>query len=185
MLHGGSNGKLSGSSTWNIHVQPSRRMAKMDTALWAVLLCHWTQQQRREDANKHTYIHDGKWGRPYLVFLPTIRRWPKEVWHCEVRVPLHEKKECNIWKGEIKSRRQQLSEPVDAFFTDLYRLAEHCQYSILQDELIRDRIAVELQSAALSEIDPELTLEKAVTTVRHTKNIKQQNVWGSSRESTR
>ena len=28
---------------------------------------------------------------------------------------------------------------VDEFVTDLYRLAEHCEYGILHDELVRDR----------------------------------------------
>ena len=58
---------------------------------------------------------------------------------------------------------------------DLYRLAEHCSYGELHDELIRDRIVVGLRCAALSEKlrrDADLTLEKAVQMAREDETIK-------------
>ena len=47
-------------------------------------------------------------------------------------------------RAKFKRRKQEDSETVDEFVTDLYRhrLAEHCEYGILHDELVRDRIVV-------------------------------------------
>ena len=49
---------------------------------------------------------------------------------------------------------------MDAFVTDLYRLTEFCDYKLLQDELIRERIVVGIRDSHLSEIlqmDPTLS----------------------------
>ena len=74
-------------------------------------------------------------------------------------------------------RRQEEGESVDSFITSLYRLAEHCNYRDLHNEMIRDRIVVGLRDAALSErlqTDSELTLDKAITMVRQTEAVKEQ-----------
>ena len=74
-------------------------------------------------------------------------------------------------------RRQEEGEPVDAFITALYSLAEHCGYGALHDEMIRDRIVVGIRSAQLAEklqLDSDLTLEKAVIQVRQAEAIKLQ-----------
>ena len=66
-------------------------------------------------------------------------------------------------------RKQEEGESVDMFMTALYALAEHCSYSKLHDEMIRDRLVVGLRSVKMSEklqLDAELTLEKAITQVR-------------------
>ena len=66
---------------------------------------------------------------------------------------------------------------MDDFIMDLYRLAEHCSYGTLHDELIRDRIVVGLKSAGLSEKlqkDADLTLERAVQTAREDETIRKQ-----------
>ena len=77
----------------------------------------------------------------------------------------------------FNQRRQEPGESVDTFITVLYGLAEHSGYSELHDEMIRDCIVVGLRDAKLSEklqLDPELTLEKAVTQVRQSESIKKQ-----------
>ena len=59
----------------------------------------------------------------------------------------------------------------------MYGLAEHCSYGELHDEMIRDRIVVGLRDPSLSEslqLDPTLTLEKAVTKVHQAEAIKKQ-----------
>ena len=80
-------------------------------------------------------------------------------------------------RAKFNMRKQEEGEPVDAFITALYALAEYCRYGNLHDEMIRDRIVVGIRNAPLSEklqLDPELTLEKAVTQVRQAEAIKQQ-----------
>ena len=67
---------------------------------------------------------------------------------------------------KLNMRRQEKGEPVDSFITSLYRLAEHCNYHDLNDEMIQDRIVVGLWDSNLSDrlqTDPELTFNKAIT----------------------
>ena len=54
-------------------------------------------------------------------------------------------------RAKFNMRKQEPSEPVDAFITDLYCLSEHCEFGALREELIRDRIVVGLQDVKLSE----------------------------------
>ena len=80
-------------------------------------------------------------------------------------------------RAKFNRRCQQEGEPVDDYIMDLYRLAEHCSYGTLHDELIRDRIVVGLSSAGLSEKlqkDADLTLERAVQTAREDETIRKQ-----------
>ena len=72
---------------------------------------------------------------------------------------------------------QNPDESVDSFITDLHNLVEFCEYGDLHDQLIRDRIVVGLRDKKLSEqlqMDPKLTLEKAVTCARQSEAVKQQ-----------
>ena len=74
-------------------------------------------------------------------------------------------------------RRQEQGKLVDSFITALYELAEHCGYGNLNDKMIRDRLVVGLGDSKLSEklqLDPELTLEKAITQVCQAEIAKQQ-----------
>lgn len=66
---------------------------------------------------------------------------------------------------------------MDSFVTVLYALAEHCNYRVLHDKLIRDRLVVGLLDKGLSEcmqLDAELTLEKAVGMVCQSEEVKKQ-----------
>ena len=57
----------------------------------------------------------------------------------------------------------------------LYRLVEHCEYSELQNEMICDRIIVGLTDPSLAEklqLDPELTLETAITKAQQSEMMK-------------
>lgn len=80
-------------------------------------------------------------------------------------------------RAKFNQRIQESGKSVDSFITDLYSLVEHCSYGILQDEMVRDRIVVGLQNAKLSEklqLDPALTLEKAVNEARQSEAVKKQ-----------
>lgn len=80
-------------------------------------------------------------------------------------------------RARFNSRKQEEGEPVDVFITALYTLAEHCNYGTLHDEMIRDRIVVGIRNAALSEklqLSADLTLESAITQVRLSEAVKQQ-----------
>ena len=78
-------------------------------------------------------------------------------------------------RSKFNQRRQEEGETVDTFITALHALAEHCNFGTLTDEMIRDRIVVGLLDAKLSEklqLDPELTLPKAVNQARLSEAVK-------------
>ena len=80
-------------------------------------------------------------------------------------------------RAKFNLRRQEEGEPVDSFITALYGLAEHCGYGELHDEMVRDKIVVGIRDFSLAEklqLDPDLTLSKAVTQVRQAEAGKQQ-----------
>ena len=80
-------------------------------------------------------------------------------------------------RAKFNQRRQEEGETVDTFITALHALAEHCNFGTLTDEMIRDRIVVGLLDAKLSEklqLDPELTLPKAVNQARQSEAVKKQ-----------
>ncbi|TWW58989.1 hypothetical protein D4764_06G0005190 [Takifugu flavidus] len=59
----------------------------------------------------------------------------------------------------------------------VYKLAEHCNYGAMQEEMIRDRLVVGIRYQGLSEslqMDSELTLAKAVLKIRQHEEIKKQ-----------
>lgn len=80
-------------------------------------------------------------------------------------------------RAKFNLRSQQENEAVDVFITDLFNLAEHCNFGVLREELIRDRIVVGIRDKALSEklqLEAELTLEKAVNCVRQKETVRKQ-----------
>ena len=80
-------------------------------------------------------------------------------------------------RAKFNQRQQAVGETADSFITALYCLAEHCGYGELYSEMIHDRLVVGLRDKKLSEqlqMDPELTLEKAVTRVRQSELVKKQ-----------
>ena len=80
-------------------------------------------------------------------------------------------------RAKFNVRIQNDGEPVEAFITDLHCLAEHCEFGTLKDQLIRDRIVVGLRNKQLSEklqLDPDLTLEKAMAKAKQSEEVKKQ-----------
>lgn len=81
------------------------------------------------------------------------------------------KKNVIYKRAKFNLRRQEENETVDAFITTLYALTEHCGYGVLHDEVIHDRLV------GLSErmqLDPDLTLEKAINMARQSEEVKRQ-----------
>ncbi|KAJ8367397.1 hypothetical protein AAFF_G00320240 [Aldrovandia affinis] len=79
-------------------------------------------------------------------------------------------------RAKFNQRQQEMGESADCFITALHCLAEHCGYGTLHNEMVRDRLVVGLRDRRLSEqlqMDPELTLQKAVT--RAKQKIKMDN----------
>ena len=90
-------------------------------------------------------------------------------------------------RAKFNSRRQEDDESADSFITALYTLSEHCKYAGLREELIRDRLVVGIRDEKLSQklqLDPDLTLEKAINMVRQNEAVRQQQaiIRGSSEQ---
>ncbi|XP_067469154.1 nuclear pore complex protein Nup153-like isoform X2 [Thunnus thynnus] len=89
-------------------------------------------------------------------------------------------------RARFNGRNQEPGESAEAFITAVHRLAEHCAFGDVREDLIRDRIVVGLRDIKLSEslqLDPELTLVKTIATVCHSEEIKkQQPIHGSINE---
>ena len=91
-------------------------------------------------------------------------------------------------RAKFSRRRQEDGETVDTFITALHALAEHCDYGTLKDEMIRDRIVVGLQDSKLSEklqLDPELSLAKAINHARQSEAVKKQQALLRCKEKRR
>ena len=74
-------------------------------------------------------------------------------------------------------RSQQENKPAEVFIIDLFNLAEHCNFGVLREELIRDRIVVGIRDKTLLErlqLEAELTLEKVVNFVRQKETVRKQ-----------
>ena len=80
-------------------------------------------------------------------------------------------------RAKFNLRKQEEGELVDSFITSLYKLAEHCNYGNLRDDLIRDRIVIGVRDTKLSlklQLEDALTLEKAISLARQNESLKQQ-----------
>ena len=80
-------------------------------------------------------------------------------------------------RARFNRRNQQPGESAEQYIMALYSLAANCEYGALQDEMIRDRLVVGIQDAALSEklqLDADLTLEKAKKSIRQREAIREQ-----------
>lgn len=74
-------------------------------------------------------------------------------------------------------RSQQSGESVEAFVRNLYELAEHCEFRASKDEQIRDRLVIGIADGEVSQklqLEPELTLEKAIQMARQSELVKKQ-----------
>lgn len=83
-------------------------------------------------------------------------------------------------------RSQRQGESVEAFMRHLYELAEHCNFGATKDEQIRDRIVFVIADSDVSQklqLEPDLTLEKAVSIARQSELIKVQNARDRSTEN--
>ena len=80
-------------------------------------------------------------------------------------------------RARFNQRTQLPGEAAEKYIAELYRLAENCNFGVLKDELIRDRLVVGILDKKTSQqlqLDPRLTVEKAKTTIRQKEAVREQ-----------
>ncbi len=73
-------------------------------------------------------------------------------------------------------RKQEKGQSVELFITALHQAVEHCEYSDIRNELIRDRLVVGIMDRSLSErlqMEADLTLDKAKKIIRQKEAVKE------------
>ena len=89
------------------------------------------------------------------------------------------KRNVILERAKFNVRIQDENEVVEDFITHLHCLAKYCEFGVRKDQLIRNRIVVGLKNKKLFEklqLDPELTLEKAMAQARQSEEIKNNKV---------
>ncbi|UYV84695.1 hypothetical protein LAZ67_X003121 [Cordylochernes scorpioides] len=80
-------------------------------------------------------------------------------------------------RAQFNRRYQQDGEAVEEYIRVLHKMADTCNYGSLKEEMIRDRIVVGVENLQLSEklqLEPNLTLERAIQAACQTECVKQQ-----------
>src|SRR4029434_3448248 len=78
-------------------------------------------------------------------------------------------------RDKFNKRSQEVGESAENFITAVHKLAEHCKYGVLREELIRDRIVVGIRDAKLSkkmQLNQKLDLATAIVQVRQHEEVK-------------
>ncbi len=81
-------------------------------------------------------------------------------------------------RAKFNRRDQKEGESVETYITELYRLAESCEYGDMKEQLLRDRLVVGIRDTKMSErlqLDADLTLEKAKKSIRQKEAVQKQN----------
>ena len=90
-------------------------------------------------------------------------------------------------RAKFNRRSQEEGESVDSFITSLYCLAEHCEYGILKEEMIGDRIVVGITDTSLSlklQMDGASTVKKAIDMARKNEAVKREQTFLRSNLAT-
>lgn len=80
-------------------------------------------------------------------------------------------------RARFNTRVQEEGESAEDFATALHALSQHCEYGSLQEQLVRDRLVVGIRDKKLSarlQLDPDLTLQKALESARQLETVRQQ-----------
>ena len=80
-------------------------------------------------------------------------------------------------RAQFNQRNQLQGESAEVYIAALYSLTEHCDYSHLTDQMIRDRLVVGIRDKKVSQhlqLDSALTLEKAKKVIRQKEAVQEQ-----------
>ncbi|KAK6183197.1 hypothetical protein SNE40_010724 [Patella caerulea] len=81
-------------------------------------------------------------------------------------------------RANFNKRSQKEGESADNYINSLFPLSEYCEYGMLREQLIRDKIVVGIRDEKLSQklqLDSQLSLKKAIDMVRQSESIIAQN----------
>lgn len=117
-----------------------------------------------------SFVYDGDGENPEFDYKTVIEKFDEHF--LPKRNIIHD-------RACFHKRMQKPREIVKAFVRSLYELAQHCEFGIMKDEQIRDRIVIGIQDNEVSlklQLEPNLTLEKAIHLAQQSEQIKKQSV---------
>ena len=149
----------------------------------------WPRRRGPAEASFDPPLLHGRIGRGHPDIHGHLRRRPQKVRVCYRQICRFFKVRKNVIFERVRFNRhsQQDGETAEEFITSLYQLVDSCDYGVMQDQMLRDRIVVGIQDQALSQrmqMDPELTLEKAKTFTRQKEAIREQQLMLESTTKT-
>ncbi|XP_026825789.1 uncharacterized protein K02A2.6-like [Ooceraea biroi] len=127
--------------------------------------------QIRTGQNQSVMLYDGEKSEEVMIqVMPSITASTRFV---EVKAKFDAyfspKRNVIFERYKFNSRVQETGETVDSFVTALHSLAETCEYGVLRNDLIRDRIVIGIRDTRASkrlQLINDLTLEKALEIAR-------------------
>ncbi|XP_041638494.1 ral GTPase-activating protein subunit beta-like [Cheilinus undulatus] len=175
-LHGTVNKEPSAWSTWRQRFSRYRIVTKLD--------------QEEDDIQVNTLLYAmGKGAEPIFSTF-TLTEEDNEDYNGAVIKMFDEhfvpKRNIIHERACFHRRSQRQGESVEPFMRHLYELAEHCEFGAAKEKQIRDRIVIGITDNDVSQklqLEPDLTLEKAVSIARQSELIKVQNASARSTES--
>ena len=167
-----------------------RRMVPLETSIWAISLCLRTLSGVRSMAGQH----------PPLLFRAWHGQWSKCMLHDYRRTSemtikrswwslMHFWQSKNIifeWAG-FNRQTQQSDECVEQYIVAIYWRIKTCNYGNLTDKTLCGHFVVSICDTVLSEhlqMDPDLTLDKAMKSVRQREVVKEQHQQIQGRSKT-
>lgn len=96
------------------------------------------------------------------------------------------RKRIGCLRASFHKRVQNENESVESFINDLQTIANECEYGIVTDELVRDRIIAVMRDEELSsqlQLKENLTLEETISIIKETEEEKRhQQVFSNGRD---
>lgn len=116
-------------------------------------------------ANQYPSLHNGRRGRRHIDVYKYFSRKYKQVIE-KFDTFFGVRKNVIFERVHFNRRCQNEGEFVEQFITNLYQLAENCQYGAMKEEMIREQIVIWIKDTGLS-------LEKAKTKVRQIEAVQE------------
>ncbi|UYV65702.1 hypothetical protein LAZ67_3005182 [Cordylochernes scorpioides] len=144
-------------------------------------------RKRHNEERRNDYFQRKQDAMTYQALMKKISKLKEDIHRSHLKISLAivlvlktddiSKRNVIFDRAQFNRRYQQDGEAVEEYIRVLHKMAENCNYGSLKEEMIRDRIVVGVKNLQLSEklqLEPNLTLERAIQAACQTECVKQQ-----------